>query len=87
MGATRGQVRTQFLAEALLLSTLGGVGGAMLGSLVTAGYAAYQDWPAVVPAWAVVGSIVATLGIGSLAGLYPASRASRLSPTEALATP
>jgi putative ABC transport system permease protein len=87
LGATRGQVRTQFLAESLLLSTLGGVGGAMLASLVTAGYATYQDWPTVIPAWAVAGGIVATLGIGSLAGLYPAIRASRLSPTEALATP
>lgn len=87
LGATRGQVRTQFLAESLLLSTLGGVGGAMLGALVTAGYATYQEWPVVVPAWAIAGGIVATLGIGSLAGLYPAIRASRLSPTEALATP
>lgn len=86
LGATRGQVRTQFLAESLLLSTLGGVGGALLGSLVTFGYATYQGWPTVIPAWAVVGGIVATLGIGSLAGLYPAIRASRLSPTEALAT-
>lgn len=87
LGATRGQVRTQFLAESLLLSTLGGVGGALLGSIVTAGYATYQGWPTVVPVWAVAGGIVATLGIGSLAGLYPAIRASRLSPTEALATP
>ncbi|KQV76580.1 ABC transporter permease [Aeromicrobium sp. Root344] len=87
LGATRGQVRAQFLAESLLLSTLGGLGGAVLGSGVTAGYAAYQDWPVVVPAWAVAGGILATVGIGSLAGLYPAVRASRLSPTEALATP
>ena len=87
LGATRGQVRTQFLAESLLLSTLGGLGGAVLGAVVTAGYAAYQDWPVVVPAWAVAGGILATVGIGSLAGLYPAIRASRLSPTEALATP
>ena len=87
LGATRGQVRTQFLAESLLLSALGGVGGAILGTLVTAGYATYQGWPTVIPAWALVGGVVATLGIGSLAGLYPAIRASRLSPTEALATP
>lgn len=87
LGATRGQVRTQFLAESLLLSALGGLGGAALGSLVTAGYATYQDWPTVIPLWAVGGGIAATLGIGSLAGLYPAVRASRLSPTEALATP
>ncbi|MEU4197989.1 ABC transporter permease [Kribbella sp. NPDC026611] len=87
LGATRGQIRSQFLAEALLLSTLGGLGGAVIGSLVTIGYAFSQGWPAVVPPWALAGGIGATLLIGSLAGLYPAVRASRLSPTEALATP
>ncbi|MFF5258254.1 ABC transporter permease [Actinomadura viridis] len=87
LGATRGQVRTQFLAESLLLSALGGAGGAFIGTLVTFGYAFSQDWPAVVPAWAVAGGVGATLVIGALAGLYPAVRASRLSPTEALATP
>ncbi|MFF0447813.1 ABC transporter permease [Streptomyces sp. NPDC004609] len=87
LGATRGQVRTQFLAESLLLSALGGLGGAALGSGVTVGYAVYQGWPSVVPPWAVFGGVGATLAIGALAGLYPAVRASRLSPTEALATP
>ncbi|GAA3934498.1 ABC transporter permease [Actinomadura viridis] len=87
LGATRGQVRTQFLAESLLLSALGGAGGAFIGTLVTFGYAFSRDWPAVVPAWAVAGGVGATLAIGALAGLYPAVRASRLSPTEALATP
>ncbi|MDQ0944297.1 putative ABC transport system permease protein [Streptomyces sp. V1I1] len=87
LGATRGQIRTQFLAESLLLSALGGVGGAVLGVGVTAGYAVYQGWPAVVPPWAMLGGVGATLAIGALAGLYPAVRASRLSPTEALATP
>jgi putative ABC transport system permease protein len=87
LGATRGQVRTQFLAESLLLSMLGGAGGVALGIAVTAGYAVLQGWPAVVPAWATVGGVGATLLIGGLAGLYPAIRASRLSPTEALATP
>ncbi|WP_250213413.1 ABC transporter permease [Acrocarpospora catenulata] len=85
LGATRGQIRTQFLAEALLLSTLGGVGGVLLGIAVTGGYATYQDWPTVVPAWATAGALGATLLIGGVAGLYPAIRAARLSPTEALA--
>lgn len=87
LGATRGQIRTQFLAESLLLSALGGAGGASLGAVLTSGYAASQEWPIVVPVWAALGGVVAPLLIGALAGLYPAIRASRLSPTEALATP
>ncbi|NEA21537.1 ABC transporter permease [Actinomadura bangladeshensis] len=85
LGATRGQIRTQFLAESLLLSALGGAGGAVIGALVTSGYALYQGWPVVLPAWAVLGGVAATLVIGAAAGLYPAVRAARLSPTEALA--
>ncbi|MEJ3747955.1 ABC transporter permease [Actinomycetes bacterium KLBMP 9797] len=87
LGATRGQVRVQFLAESLLLSALGGAGGAVLGLVVTAAYATTQGWPVVVPPWALAGGVGATLVIGALAGLYPAIRAARLAPTEALATP
>ncbi|WP_433433363.1 ABC transporter permease [Nonomuraea sp. CA-141351] len=87
LGATRGQIRTQFLAESLLLSALGGGGGILLGTGVTMGYALYSGWPSVVPAWATIGGLAATLVIGAAAGLYPAIRASRLSPTEALSTP
>jgi putative ABC transport system permease protein len=87
LGATRGQVRTQFLAESLLLSALGGVGGVVLGIAVTTLYAATQTWPSVVPGWVMAGGVAATLVIGGIAGLYPAIRAARLAPTEALATP
>jgi putative ABC transport system permease protein len=87
LGATRGQVRLQFVAESLLLSAIGGGGGVLLGIAVTGGYAATRDWPTVVPAWAMVGGVAATLVIGAIAGLYPAIRAARLPPTEALATP
>jgi putative ABC transport system permease protein len=86
LGATRGQIRLQFLAESLLLSTLGGIGGVLIGLAVTALYASTQTWPAVVPAWATAGGLAATLLIGAIAGLYPAIRAARLAPTEALAT-
>jgi putative ABC transport system permease protein len=87
LGATRQHVRLQFLTESLLLSTLGGLGGVLLGVAVTGGYARYQGWPPVVPIWASVGGLGATLVIGALAGLYPAVRASRLPPTEALTAP
>jgi putative ABC transport system permease protein len=85
LGATRGQIRLQFLAESLLLSALGGIGGMLLGIAVTALYAATQSWTVVVPPWASLGGVAATMFIGATAGLYPAIRAARLAPTEALA--
>jgi putative ABC transport system permease protein len=85
LGATRGQIRLQFLAESLLLSLLGGAGGVLLGVAVTTVYASTQSWSTVVPAWVMAGGIAATLLIGAVAGLYPAIRAARLAPTEALA--
>jgi putative ABC transport system permease protein len=87
LGATRGQIRLQFLTESLLLSALGGLGGTLLGIAVTVAYAASHGWPSVVPAWATAGGIAATLVIGACAGVYPAWRAALLSPTEALTTP
>ncbi|GAA4674968.1 ABC transporter permease [Phytohabitans rumicis] len=84
LGATRGQIRGQFLAEALLLSALGGAGGTVLGSGVTSAYAAFQGWPTVVPPLAMAAGLGVTLAVGVVAGLYPAIRAARLSPTEAL---
>ncbi len=85
LGATRGHIRIQFLAESLLLSVLGGGAGILLGSGVTAAYATLQNWPTVVPAWVMAAGITAALIIGAVAGLYPAIRAARLAPTEALA--
>jgi putative ABC transport system permease protein len=86
LGATRGHIRIQFLAESLLLSLLGGSAGILLGSGVTSVYATLRGWPTVVPTWVIAGGIAAALLIGAVAGLYPAIRAARLAPTEALAT-
>jgi putative ABC transport system permease protein len=83
LGATRGQIRGQFLVEALLLSAMGGLGGVLVGGLITAGYAVSQGWPVVVPALVVAGGVLVTLPVGAMAGLYPAIRAARLTPAEA----
>jgi len=86
LGATKGQIRTQFLAEAILLSLLGGAAGVTAGVLATAIYAATKSWETTIPTLAWAGGIGAALGIGAVAGLLPAIRAARLSPTEALRT-
>ncbi len=84
LGATKRHVAVQFLGEALLLSAVGGVGGVALGWAVTAVYANVRGWATLIPPVAIVGGVVAALLIGAVAGLYPAIRAARMSPTEAL---
>ncbi|WP_308189010.1 ABC transporter permease [Streptacidiphilus sp. ASG 303] len=85
LGATRGAVRGQFLVESLLLAVLGGAGGVVLGTAVTAGFAATRGWPFALPLWVPCGALGATSAIGALAGIYPAVRAARMAPTAALA--
>jgi putative ABC transport system permease protein len=84
LGATRGQIRAQFLAEAILLSLAGGVIGVTVGVAATAVYAHAHGEAVVIPADAWGGGLAAALVIGALAGLLPAIRAARLSPTQAL---
>lgn len=86
LGATRGQVRIQFLAESVVLSVLGGGAGIFFGVVATAAYGAMQGWPLVVPRLATVGGLGGALVIGVLAGVYPAVRAARLHPTSALSS-
>lgn len=84
IGATRAHIRRQFLTEALTLAFLGGASGILLGVAVTYAYSAVQGWRVIVPLAALLGGIAASLAIGAIAGLYPAIRAARVSPTEAL---
>ena len=84
LGATKAHIRRQFLTEAILLAGAGGVVGVGLGAAVTAIYASTKHWKVVVPPIAIGGGVVAALAIGAIAGLYPAARAARLPPTEAL---
>jgi putative ABC transport system permease protein len=84
LGATKGHIRTQFLAEAILLALAGGAAGVGAGALATAIYATTKGWAIVIPAAAWAGGLAAALLIGAAAGLLPALRAARMSPTQAL---
>jgi putative ABC transport system permease protein len=86
LGATKGQIRSQFLAEAILLALLGGAVGVTAGALATAIYASGKQWAIVIPTLAWAGGLGAAFAIGAAAGLLPAIRAARMSPTEALRT-
>jgi putative ABC transport system permease protein len=84
LGATKGDIRLQFLAEAVLLAFIGGAAGVGAGALSTAIYASARHELIVIPAEAWAGGLAAALLIGAVAGLLPAIRAARLSPTQAL---
>ncbi|HKF79009.1 MAG TPA: ABC transporter permease [Candidatus Dormibacteraeota bacterium] len=86
LGATRAHVATQFLAESVVLATLGGGVGVALGTLATVVWATYQSWQVMVPEISVGAGLVGAALIGGLAGLYPALRAAATTPTEALRT-
>ncbi|HXA57863.1 MAG TPA: ABC transporter permease [Streptosporangiaceae bacterium] len=86
LGAARVHVAAQFLTESLVLSVLGGAFGVALGAAVTASMAYDRGWDVQIPAVAVWGGFGVAVLAGMLAGLYPALRAARLSPTDALRT-
>ncbi len=80
LGATRGQIRVQFLTESMGLSLLGALTGTLFGVLADIGYAAYQGWPAVIPLSSVTVGCLGAVLIGMAAGVYPSVRAARLPP-------
>jgi putative ABC transport system permease protein len=84
LGAARWHIAVQFLTESALLATLGGLAGALLGVVSTAGYAIFDGQPLVVPAAAPCAGVALAIAIGALAGLYPAVKAARQAPAEAL---
>ncbi|HEX3055516.1 MAG TPA: ABC transporter permease [Gaiellaceae bacterium] len=86
LGATKSQIRTQFLAESILLAVIGGIVGVLAGAMATAVYAGTKNWAVIIPAEAWTGGIASAILIGAIAGLMPAIRASRMPPTVALRT-
>jgi putative ABC transport system permease protein len=86
LGAARRHVAAQFLVESLTLGAVGGAGGVVIGTAATYALAYQRAWQPLIPAVAVWAGIGAAVVVGGLAGLYPALRAARLSPTDALRT-
>ncbi len=84
LGATKSHIAVQFVVESTLLALLGGLAGVAIGYVVTAGYANRQGWLIDLPVEALVVGVAAALAVGALAGLYPAARAARLDPAEAV---
>jgi putative ABC transport system permease protein len=86
LGAARRHVAAQFVIESMLLGTVGGGVGVLLGATVTVILANHQGWQPIVPPEAAAGGLAAAVLVGTVAGLYPALRAARMAPTEALRT-
>src|SRR6266705_2938102 len=84
LGASRRDIRRQFLAESAILSLLGGVAGLLAGSALAVLVAAASPLPARVTAWSVAVALGLGVSVGIVFGVYPAHRAARLDPIEAL---
>jgi len=84
LGAARRHVAVQFVTESVLLAAAGGLLGVALGSGLTVAVARARGWAVLIPPTVVLGGLAAALAIGSVAGLYPALRAARMAPVDAL---
>ena len=84
VGARRADIRFQFLVTAFTLAMMGGLLGVALGLAIAKGVAAYANWPTVVTTWSLALSLGVSIVVGVASGLYPAMRAAKLDPIEAL---
>jgi putative ABC transport system permease protein len=84
IGATRREIRYQFLLESIVLSGIGGLVGVILGSLITLAYTNYTNIVFSIPVWQILGAVVLALLIGAISGVYPAIKASKIQPAEAV---
>ncbi len=84
IGATRREIRYQFLLESILLSGIGGLVGVVLGSLITLAYTNYTNIVFSIPVWQIFGAVLLALLIGAISGVYPAIKASKIQPAEAV---
>ena len=84
LGARKRIILFQFLVESVTLTSAGGLVGMALGFLVAFMIAAFSPLPYAVKPWSIVAALVIVFAVGIFFGLYPASRAARLTPVEAL---
>jgi putative ABC transport system permease protein len=85
VGARRSDIIVQFLTEAVVLTALGGIIGLILGWTISrAAGLIFPNLPTAVPLWAAVSGVMVSVGVGLFFGIWPAGRAARLDPVEAL---
>ncbi len=84
IGATRRDIRAQFVVESFAISLIGGISGIVIGIVLARVVAAYAGWPTVITVWSLILSTGVSISVGLISGIYPAARAAELNPVEAL---